>query len=59
VRQYGKRDFVERLAAAGLSVQQLSMADFGTAAFRRAGIASDSVLYVARKSRPGLQGPSA
>jgi SAM-dependent methyltransferase len=59
VRQYGKRDFVARLLAAGLSVEQLSAADFGDDAFRRAGIAPDSVLYVARKSAPASRGTAA
>lgn len=48
VRQYGKRDFVERLEAAGLRVEQLGIEHFGAAAFHRAGIADNSVLYVAR-----------
>jgi len=48
VRQYGKRDFIERLEAAGLRVEQLGIAHFGAEAFRRAGIANNSVLYVAR-----------
>ncbi len=48
VRQYGKRDFVERLEGAGLSVEQLGVAHFGAETFRRAGIADNSVLYVGR-----------
>jgi hypothetical protein len=54
VRQYGKRDFIDRLAAAGLKVGQLGIGHFGAEAFRRAGIAENSVLYVAhprQKSR--------
>jgi len=49
LRQYGKRDFVQRLTAAGFKVDQLGMDYFGVEAFRRAGIAADSVLYVVRK----------
>ncbi len=48
VRQYGKRDFINRLEAAGLKVDQLGIEHFGAQAFRRAGIAENSVLYVAR-----------
>ena len=48
VRQYGKRDFIERLEAAGLRVEQLGIEHFGAETFRRAGIAMNSVLYVAR-----------
>jgi hypothetical protein len=48
VRQYGKRDFVARLEAAGLNVEQLGIEHFGAETFRRAGIADNSVLYVAR-----------
>jgi SAM-dependent methyltransferase len=54
VRQYGKRDFIDRLEAAGLQVDQLGIGHFGAEAFRHAGIAENSVLYVAhprRKSR--------
>src|SRR5215470_5365116 len=50
VRQYGQRDFADRLAAAGLAVERLGIAYFGQEAFRRAGIAADSVLYVVRKT---------
>jgi SAM-dependent methyltransferase len=48
VRQYGKRDFVERLEAAGLNVEQLGIEHFGAETFRRAAIADNSVLYVVR-----------
>jgi hypothetical protein len=48
VRQYGKRDFLARLRSAGLRVEQLGVEYFGAEAFRRAGIAENSVLYVAR-----------
>lgn len=47
VRQYGKRDFVDRLEIAGLKVEQLGIEHFGAETFRRAGIAENSVLYVA------------
>jgi SAM-dependent methyltransferase len=50
VRQYGKRDFADRLAATGFRVERLPAAHFGEETFRRAGIAADSVLYVVRKS---------
>ena len=46
VRQYGKRDFIERLEAAGLRVEQLGIDHFGAETFHRAGIAENSVLYV-------------
>jgi len=46
VRQYGKRDFIDRLEAAGLKVDQLGIEHFGAETFRRAGIAENSVLYV-------------
>ncbi len=48
IRQYGKRDFITRLEDAGFKVDQLGIAHFGAEAFRRAGIAENSVLYVAR-----------
>jgi SAM-dependent methyltransferase len=50
VRQYGKRDFIARLEAAGLTVAQLGIEHFGAEVFRRAGIAENSVLYVVRPS---------
>jgi predicted SAM-dependent methyltransferase len=50
IRQYGKRDFLGRLADAGFQVDQLGIDYFGNEAFRRAGIAADSVLYVVRKA---------
>jgi ubiquinone/menaquinone biosynthesis C-methylase UbiE len=48
VRQYGKRDFIARLEAAGLNVEQLGIDHFGAEVFCRAGIAENSVLYVVR-----------
>jgi len=50
VRQYGKRDFVNRLTGAGFRVDQLGIDHFGTAAFKEAGITEKSVLYVVRRS---------
>jgi SAM-dependent methyltransferase len=52
LRQYGKRDFLARLAEAGFQVEQLGIDFFGAEAFRRAGIAKDSILYVVRKPAP-------
>jgi hypothetical protein len=49
LRQYGKADFINRLTAAGFEVDQLGAATFGKESFRCAGIAPDSILYVARK----------
>jgi O-antigen biosynthesis protein len=49
VRQYGQRDFADRLAVAGFDVERLGIDFFGAEAFRHAGIAVDSVLYVVRK----------
>jgi SAM-dependent methyltransferase len=53
VRQYGKRDFIRRLEDAGFAVAQRDVAFFGAEAFRRAGIAENSVLYVVRKTNAG------
>ena len=50
VRQYGTRDFVSRLTGAGFKVDALGIDHFGAAAFRQAGIADKSVLYVVRRS---------
>jgi len=47
VRQYGKRDLLDRLNGAGLRIKQLGIEHFGAEVFRRAGIAENSVLYVA------------
>ena len=49
VRQYGKRDFLDRLGGAGFAVERLGIAAFGAETFRRAGIAENSELIVARK----------
>lgn len=49
LRQYGKRDFLDRLTEAGFRVERLGAGHFGADAFRRAGVAADSVLYVAHK----------
>jgi SAM-dependent methyltransferase len=50
VRQYGKRDFLNRLSEAGFAVEQLGVSHFGRDAFRRHGIADNSVLYVVRRA---------
>jgi len=49
VRQYGKRDFLGRLGAAGFRVERLGIAHFGQETFRRAGIADNSELIIAHK----------
>jgi SAM-dependent methyltransferase len=49
LRQFGKRDFQQRLIGAGFQLDLLGMNAFGEPAFRNAGIAPDSVLYVVRK----------
>ncbi|MBX9842088.1 MAG: class I SAM-dependent methyltransferase [Xanthobacteraceae bacterium] len=49
VRQYGRRDFVDRLTQAGFKVEQLGIAHFGAEKFRRHGIAENSILYVVRR----------
>jgi hypothetical protein len=54
VRQYGRGDFIARLQDAGLDVEQIGIEHFGAEAFRRAGIADSSVLYVVRP-RKGSQ----
>lgn len=53
VRQYGKRDLIERLKAAGFIVEALGSSHFGADVFRRHGIAENSVLYVVRKDAGG------
>lgn len=56
VRQYGKQDFLDRLAGAGFAVDPLGIDHFGAETFRRHGIAPDSVLYIVRKgARQGAQ----
>jgi hypothetical protein len=50
LRLYGTQDLVARLAAAGFVVRRLDLAHFGAATFARAGIADNSVLYVAEKA---------
>lgn len=49
-RQYGRRDFVDRMTEAGFRVGQVTADSFPPGTFARAGIAEDSVLYVVRKS---------
>jgi SAM-dependent methyltransferase len=58
VRQYGKRDFADRLGATGFELERLGIGFFGAEAFRRAGIAADSVLYVVRKAGAGRSSAS-
>jgi len=58
VRQYGRRDFVDRLTRSGFAVDKLGIDHFGAEKFARHGIAANSVLYVVRRprvSRPTLR----
>jgi SAM-dependent methyltransferase len=48
IRQYGRRDFVRRLAESGFSIEPLGADHFGPETFQRHGIAENSVLYVVR-----------
>ena len=50
VRQYGKRDFLDRLRAAGFTVERLGIEHFGAETFRQAGIAENSELIVTHKA---------
>jgi SAM-dependent methyltransferase len=50
VRQYGRRDFVDRLVEAGFAVEKLGIEHFGREPFRHHGIAENSVLYVVRRA---------
>lgn len=50
LRQYGRRDFVERLQQAGLQVKSLGKDYFGDEPLHRAGISDGSVLYVVQRS---------
>ncbi len=59
LRQYGGRDFADRLAAAGFTVERLGVEHFGAEAFRRAGIAANSVLYVVRRADASAAGGEA
>jgi SAM-dependent methyltransferase len=60
VRQYGKRDFIDRLTAAGFRVDQLGVDYFGRETCRIAGIADNSVLYVVRNNEnPIAEAPAA
>ncbi len=49
LRLYGRADFLDRLREAGFRVEALDVKWFGTDAFARAGIAENSVLYVAHR----------
>ena len=59
MRQYGKRDFIDRLTAAGFRVDQLGVDYFGRETCRTAGIADNSVLYVVRKNGRSAETSSA
>jgi predicted SAM-dependent methyltransferase len=50
VRQYGIRDFLDRLQSAGFQVDLLGRDYFTADAFLKAGVAGDSVLYVVKKA---------
>ena len=47
VRQYGKRDFIDRLEKAGLSVEQVGIDHFGRGV-PGAGLNPNSILYIVR-----------
>jgi predicted SAM-dependent methyltransferase len=49
VRQYGIQDFYDRLTETGFHVALLDKAYFGTEAFRKAGLAEDSRLWLVSK----------
>lgn len=49
VRVYAKQDFVSRIAESGFRLQQYGKDFFGEETFQRAGITSQSVLYVVEK----------
>ena len=49
IRSYAKRDFLERMGAAGFTVKQLGIGHFGAECFRRCGITEQSVLYIVEK----------
>lgn len=49
VRDYSKPGFIERVEAAGFTLNQLGIDYFGEAVFRRSGITTRSVLYVTEK----------
>lgn len=56
VRQYGRSDFINRLAESGFVIEPLGADHFGREAFRRHGIAENSVLYMVRRGdRPRPQ----
>ncbi len=49
VRQYAKKDFLDRLESVGFTVDQLDINHFGEQVFEKAGIYPTSVLYIANK----------
>lgn len=49
-RQYAKRDFVERVCAAGFEVAELDKEWFGEEFFTQAGLLDTSVLYIVTKA---------
>ena len=49
VRLYNKRGFVERVESAGFHLKQLDVDYFGASTFRRYGVTTQSVLYIAEK----------
>jgi SAM-dependent methyltransferase len=51
VRLYSKRGFLERLREAGFKVHESGKEFFGEDSFNRAGISSQSVLYIVEKDR--------
>ena len=51
VRLYGTADFARRLAQSGAQVIRLGREHFGAAAFERAGIADNSILYLVKKQQ--------
>ncbi len=50
IRQYGRRDFIDRLAAAGFAVETVGRSDFPPGALPQAGITERSTLYIALKA---------
>ncbi len=54
-RQYAKKDFVERVRAAGLEVTELDKEWFGEGFFKQAGLLDTSVLYIVTKATGVLE----
>ena len=55
VRLYSRDGFLERVGAAGFRIEEWTADSFKAGAFKRAGIAQGSVLYVGTKRRNALQ----